>query len=130
MSFFNPECSGLTHLTLTSDSSTQSGNEMPPGKASKTFTLEVKGQRHFEAINDSLHSWESCFGTFNQACLDGIRWHGVAGTTVGFVSGLIKQGSMEVFDKTKWLRSLLYNLANASTFIQVGCYLWVVLYFT
>lgn len=76
---------------------------MPPGRASKTFTLEVKGQRHFEAIDDSLRLRESRFGTFNQACLDGIRWHGIAGNRVGFVSGSIKRGSEEVFDKTKWL---------------------------
>lgn len=93
---------------------------MPPGRASKTFTLEVKGQRHFQAINASLRLRESHFGMFNQACLDGIRWHGIAGNTVGFVSGLIKRGSKEVFDKTKRLRSVRYNLASASTLIQVG----------
>jgi len=71
---------------------------MPLGRASKTFTLKAKGQRHFEAINGSLRLRESRFGTFNQACLDGIRWHGIAGNTVGFVSGLIKRGSDEVFD--------------------------------
>lgn len=74
---------------------------MPPGRASKTFTLQVKGQRHFEAIDGSLRLRESRFGMFNQACLDGSRWHGIAGNTVGFVSGSIKRGSEEVFDKTK-----------------------------
>ncbi len=79
---------------------------MPPGRASKTFTLEVKGQQHIQAINASLCLRESCFGTFNQACLDGIRWHEIAGNTVGFVSRIDYKGVKGGVDKTKWLQSV------------------------